>query len=210
MKLFIDSGDIEEIKKVDYIVDGCTTNPSLIAKTGKPFLDVITEICTIMGYRPVSVEVVSEDEEGMIEEAKELVKIAKNIVVKIPITLEGMKAVKALDGKVKTNVTLVFSANQALLAANARANYVSIFIGRLDDIGHEGMQVVRDTVEALFPYATEVIVASVRHPLHVIDAAKAGADIATVPYNILEKMVSHPLTDIGIKRFKEDWAKCKK
>ena len=210
MKLFIDSGSIEEIKKVDYIVDGCTTNPSLIAKTGKPFLDVITEICTIMGYRSVSVEVVSEYEEGMIKEAKELAKIAKNIVVKIPITLEGLKAVKALDGKVKTNVTLVFSANQALLAASARANYVSIFIGRLDDIGHEGMQVIRDTVEVLFPYETEVIVASVRHPLHVIDAAKAGANIATVPYNVLEKMFTHPLTDIGIKRFKEDWAKCKK
>jgi len=210
MKIFIDTANIEEIKKANEwgIIDGVTTNPSLIAKEGREFRENIREIEKIIDG-PISVEVTSQSAEKMVEEALELC-TSPNIVVKIPMTEEGIKAVKKLE--IPTNVTLIFSVNQALLAAKAGASYVSIFIGRLDDIGHEGMQIVRDTVEALFSYdfETEVIVASIRHPLHVIEAAKAGAHIATIPFNVLEKMFTHPLTDIGLERFLKDWQKTKK
>ena len=210
MKIFIDTANIEEIKKAKEwgIIDGVTTNPSLIAKEGVEFREIIREIEKIIEGL-ISVEVTTQSAEEMVEEAHELC-TSPNIVVKIPMTEEGIKAVKQLE--IPTNVTLVFSANQALLAAKAGASYVSIFIGRLDDIGHEGMQVVRDTVEILntYNFNTEVIVASIRHPLHVIEAAKAGAHIATIPFNVLEKMFRHPLTDIGLERFLNDWEKAKK
>lgn len=209
MKIFIDTADIEEIKKANEwgVIDGCTTNPSLIAKEGKEFKEIIKEIKEIIDG-PISVEVTSQNADAMVEEALALC-TSPNIVVKIPMTEEGIKAVKQLE--IPTNVTLVFSVNQALLAAKAGANYVSIFIGRLDDIGHEGMQVVRDTVDLFVNnFDTEVIVASIRHPLHVIEAAKAGAHIATIPFNVLEKMFKHPLTDIGLDRFLKDWEKAKK
>ena len=214
MKIFIDTANVAEIKKANEwgIIDGVTTNPSLIAKEEKKFEQIFREIVdTVNG--PISVEVNREDAEGMVEEALFLARWASNIVIKIPMTKEGLRAVKILNEKnIKTNVTLVFSANQALLAAKAGASYVSIFIGRLDDLGHEGMQVVRDTIEALssYDFETQVIVASIRHPLHVIDAAKAGAQVATVPYNILEKMFLHPLTDIGLKMFREDRKRVRK
>lgn len=215
MKIFIDTANVAEIKKANEwgIIDGVTTNPSLIAKEEKKLPEqIIREIIdTVNG--PISVEVNSEDAERMVEEAMLLARLAPNMVIKIPMTKEGLKAVKILSEKnIKTNVTLVFSANQALLAAKAGASYVSIFIGRLDDLGHEGMQVVRDTIEVLssYDFETEVIVASIRHLLHVIDAAKAGAQVATVPYNILEKMFTHPLTDIGLKMFREDRERAKK
>ncbi len=211
MKIFIDTANIEEIRKANDwgVIDGVTTNPSLVAKEGREFKELVHEIVNIVNG-PISVEVISTNAEGMVKEAVELSKWSPNIVIKIPMIPEGLKAVKILCAKeIKTNVTLTFSVNQALLAAKAGATYVSPFIGRLDDIGHEGMQIVRESIEIfkLYNFKTEVIVASVRHPLHVIDAAKAGAHVATIPFNVIEKMFKHPLTDIGLERFLEDWKK---
>ena len=213
MKIFIDTANIEEIKKANDwgIIDGVTTNPSLVAREGREFKELVQEITNIVDG-PISVEVISTNAEEMVEEAIELSKWSPNIVVKIPMIPEGLKATKILDVKgIKTNVTLIFSVNQALLAAKAGATYVSPFIGRLDDIGHEGMQIVCDTVEIFerYNFKTEVIVASIRHPLHVLEAAKAGAPVATVPFKVIEKMFDHPLTDAGLERFLKDWGKMK-
>ena len=209
MKIFLDTANIDEIKEGASwgIVDGVTTNPSLIAKEKRDLKQVVKEICDIVDG-PISAEVISEDSEGMISEAKELVKIHKNIVIKIPMTVEGLKAVSKLSKEgIKTNVTLIFSPNQALLAAKAGATYVSPFLGRLDDVGSQGMDLVRTIVEIFFnyDYDTEVIAASIRHPLHVVDAALAGAHIATIPMKVLQQMVKHPLTDKGIESFMNDW-----
>ena len=209
MKIFLDTANIDEIKEGASwgIVDGVTTNPSLIAKEKRDFKQVVKEICDIVDG-PISAEVISEDSEGMISEARELVKIHKNIVIKIPMTVEGLKAVSILSKEgIKTNVTLIFSPNQALLAAKAGATYVSPFLGRLDDVGSQGMDLVRTIVEIFFnyDYDTEVIAASIRHPLHVVDAALAGAHIATIPMKVLQQMVKHPLTDKGIESFMNDW-----
>ena len=214
MKIFIDTANIEEIKKANEwgVIDGVTTNPSLVAKEGREFKELVQQIINIVNG-PISVEVISTNAEGMVKEAVELSEWSQNIVVKIPMIPEGLKAVKVLSAKdIKTNVTLTFSVNQALLAAKAGATYVSPFIGRLDDIGHEGMQIVRDMVKiyGIHDFKTEVLVASIRHPLHVIEAAKAGAHVATIPFNVIEKMFKHPLTDIGLERFLEDWKKVKK
>lgn len=214
MKIFLDTANVDEIKEANSwgIIDGVTTNPSLIAREGRDFKEVVEEICSIVDG-PISAEVVSMDAKGMIKEGRELAKIHDNITIKIPMTAEGLKATKelALRG-IKTNVTLIFSANQALLAAKAGATFVSPFIGRLDDNGQEGMQIVRDIVQIYMNYAfdTEIIVASVRHPIHVIDSAKAGAHIATIPFKVLKLMVSHPLTDAGIEKFLADWEKVPK
>ena len=209
MKIFLDTANIDEIKEGESwgIVDGVTTNPSLIAKEKRDFKQVVKEICDIVDG-PISAEVISEDSEGMISEARELVKIHKNIVIKIPMTVEGLKAVSILSKeRIKTNVTLIFSPNQALLAAKAGATYVSPFLGRLDDVGSQGMDLVRTIVDIFFnyDYDTEVIAASIRHPLHVVDAALAGAHIATIPMKVLQQMVKHPLTDKGIESFMNDW-----
>ena len=209
MKIFLDTANIDEIKEGASwgIVDGVTTNPSLIAKEKRDFKQVVKEICDIVDG-PISAEVISEDSEGMISEARELVKIHKNIVIKIPMTVEGLKAVSILSKEgIKTNVTLIFSPNQALLAAKAGATYVSPFLGRLDDVGSQGMDLVRTIVEIFlnYDYDTEVIAASIRHPLHVVDAALAGAHIATIPMKVLQQMVKHPLTDKGIESFMNDW-----
>jgi len=214
MKIFIDTANIEEIKKANDwgVIDGVTTNPSLVAKEGREFEELAREIMNIVNG-PISVEVISTNAEGMVKEAVELSEWSPNTVVKIPMIPEGLKAVKILSAKgIKTNVTLVFSVNQALLAAKAGAIYVSPFIGRLDDIGHDGMQIVREMVDVFNTYSfkTEVIVASIRHPLHVIEAAKAGAHVATVPFKVIEKMFRHPLTDIGLGRFLDDWEKIPK
>ena len=211
MKFFLDTAFVEEIREVAGwgILDGVTTNPTLVAKTGRKYREVLEEICSIV-EGPVSAEVLSLDYEGMVKEARELAKIAPNIAVKIPMTKEGLKAVKTLsDEGIKTNVTLVFSPSQALLAAKAGATFVSPFVGRLDDISHDGMQLIEDVVEifANYGFATEVIVASVRHPRHVVEAAKMGAHIATVPFKVMEQLLKHPLTDIGIERFLSDWRK---
>jgi transaldolase len=214
MKIFIDTADVEEIRKAHSwgILDGVTTNPTLVSKTGRSFKECIDEIVSIVDG-PISAEVVSMDAKGMVKEARELAKIHENIVIKIPIIPEGLKAIKVLSKEgIKTNATLCFSANQAILAAKAGATYVSPFIGRLDDIGHEGMQVVRDIVQIFknYDFDTQVIVASIRHPLHMIEAAKTGAHVATIPFYVLEKMVKHALTDVGIKRFLNDWTKVPK
>jgi len=209
MKLFIDTANVEEIKKANDmgVICGVTTNPSLIAKEGRNFEDVVKEITSIVDG-PISAEVISLDSEGMIKEAMELSKIHKNIVIKIPMTLEGLKAVKVLSKeKIKTNVTLIFSAGQALLAAKAGATFVSPFVGRLDDIGNDGMNIIKETVEIFKNYEidTEIIAASIRHPMHVIEAAKLGCHIATVPYKVLVQLTKHPLTDKGIDQFLKDW-----
>jgi transaldolase len=214
MKFFIDTANIDEIKEAHAMgmVDGVTTNPSLIAKEGRVFEDVIKEISEIVDG-PISAEVISLDAPGMVKEARELAKIHKNIVIKVPMTVEGLKATRQLtDEKIKTNVTLIFSPLQALMAAKAGAAYVSPFVGRLDDVSHDGMQLVEQIVEifANYAYDTEIIVASVRNPLHVLDSALAGADIATIPFNVLSKLASHPLTDKGLKAFLADWEKAKK
>lgn len=214
MKIFLDTANVEHIKEANSwgIIDGVTTNPSLIAREGRSFKEVVEEICSIVDG-PISAEAVSQDAKGMVKEGRELVKIHDNINIKIPMTAEGLKAVRELAARdIKTNVTLVFSANQALLAAKAGATFVSPFIGRLDDAGHDGMLIVHDIVQIYLNYAydTEIIVASVRHPLHVVEAAKTGAHIATVPWNILQLMVKHPLTDIGIEKFLADWEKVPK
>ncbi|AAM25098.1 transaldolase [Caldanaerobacter subterraneus subsp. tengcongensis MB4] len=211
MKFFLDTANIEEIKEAYSlgVISGVTTNPSLVAKEGRDFKEVIREIAEIVDG-PISAEVISDDHEGMVKEARELAKIHKNIVIKIPMTAEGLKAVNILSKEgIKTNVTLIFSANQALLAARAGATYVSPFVGRLDDINTDGMQIIEDIVTIFTNYdiQAEIITASVRHPIHVLEAAKLGAHIATVPYKVLMQMIKHPLTDIGIERFKEDWKK---
>ncbi|SHF63962.1 transaldolase [Caldanaerobius fijiensis DSM 17918] len=211
MKFFIDTANIEEIKEANElgVISGVTTNPSLVAKEGRDFIEVIKEIAEIVDG-PISAEVISEDHEGMVQEARKLAGIHKNIVIKIPMTAEGLKAVKILSKEgIKTNVTLIFSANQALLAARAGATYVSPFIGRLDDISSDGMKLIEDIAQIFKTYdiKTEIIAASVRHPVHVLTAAKLGAHIATVPYKVIMQMIKHPLTDAGIERFKEDWAK---
>ena len=219
MKIFVDTADLDEIREIASwgIIDGVTTNPTLMAKSGRSFDEIIDEIFDIVDG-PISLEVVSEKADDMVKEAKKIVakiaqKYRKNIAIKIPMNSEGLKAVKILSNeKIKTNVTLIFSANQALLASKAGATFVSPFIGRLDDIGQEGMQVIEEIMEIFTNYdiKTEVIVASIRHPIHVIDAARLGADIATIPPGIIRKMVKHSLTDVGIKQFLDDWKKVKK
>lgn len=209
MKLFIDTANIDEIREINEwgILSGVTTNPSLIAKEGRVFKDVIHEIVQIVDG-PISAEVISLDAEGMVREARELAKIHKNIVIKIPITEEGLKAVHVLAAEgIKTNVTLIFSAAQALLAAKAGATYVSPFVGRLNDIAENGMSLISDIALIFDNYGleTEIIAASIRGPQDVVDAAKCGAHIATVPYKVLRQMVKHPLTDNGIQRFLADW-----
>ena len=210
MKLFLDTANVEHIKEANEmgVICGVTTNPSLIAKEGRDFNEVIKEITEIVDG-PISGEVVSEDAEGMIKEGREIAAIHKNMIVKIPMTVEGLKAVKVLAREgIKTNVTLIFSANQALLAANAGATYVSPFLGRVDDISMDGMELVRTIAEIFEVHGinTEIIAASVRHPIHVIEAARAGAHIATVPYALVMQIVKHPLTDAGLEKFKADWA----
>lgn len=208
MEFFIDTADIEEIKKAkEYgILDGVTTNPSLIAKTGKPFKTVIKEITQIVDG-PVSAEVLSTDAEGILKEGAELAKIASNVVIKVPLIAEGLKAVKRFseDG-IKTNVTLCFSSMQALLAAKAGATYISPFIGRLDDISHEGMQIIEEivTIYQNYGYDTKVLAASIRHPLHLKEAAMIGADVATIPFKVFDMLVKHPLTDRGLEQFLKD------
>lgn len=211
MKFFIDTANIDDIKAANDlgILSGVTTNPSLVAKEGVSFHDRLREITDVVS-ESVSAEVIAEDAEGMINEGKELAAIAPNITVKVPMTLEGLKAVKALsDLNIKTNVTLIFNANQALLAARAGASYVSPFLGRLDDIGHDGMNLVATIAEIFEKHNihSEIIAASIRHPLHVIDAALNGAHIATIPFKVLEQLVKHPLTDQGIEKFLTDWNK---
>jgi len=212
MKFFIDTANLEEIKKANDLglLDGVTTNPTLIAREGRAdFKDLLKEICNIVNG-PVSAEVVSLDADGMIKEARDLAKLADNIVVKIPLIEEGLKAVKALAAEqIKSNVTLCFSPVQALMAAKAGAAYVSPFVGRLDDISHRGMDLVEQivTIYENYGYDTEIIVASIRNPTHVLDAAMMGADIATIPFKVMQQLIKHPLTDIGLSKFLEDWKK---
>jgi transaldolase len=214
MKFFIDTANTKEIKEAWElgVIDGVTTNPSLISKEKTEPIKLLKEICEIVDG-PVSAEVVSLDTDGMVKEAQELAKIHKNIVVKIPMTKDGLKAVKKLSSLgIKTNVTLIFSPNQALLAAKAGATFVSPFVGRLDDITHYGMELVGQILEIYDNYAfeTEVIVASIRNPLHVLDAARMGAHIATIPFSVIDQLSKHPLTDIGIEKFLKDWEKVPK
>ncbi|MBL0731793.1 MAG: fructose-6-phosphate aldolase [Desulfosarcina sp.] len=214
MKFFIDTANIDEIKEAHSMgmVDGVTTNPSLIAKEGRDFEEIIKDICEVVDG-PISAEVISLEAEGMVKEARHLAEIHKNIVVKIPMTVDGLKATRTLtDEGIKTNVTLVFSPLQALMAAKAGATFASPFVGRLDDISQEGLLLVEQMVEIYSNYAfeTEIIVASVRNPLHVLDAALLGADIATIPFSVLGKLAAHPLTDKGIKAFLDDWNKSQK
>jgi len=214
MKFFIDTANIDEIKEAHSMgmVDGVTTNPSLIAKEGRDFEEIIKEICEVVNG-PISAEVISIDAEGMVKEARELSKIHDNIVVKIPLLVDGLKATRILaEEGIKTNVTLVFSPLQALMAAKAGATYVSPFIGRLDDISQEGLLLVEQIVEIYSNYAydTEIIVASIRNPLHVLESALMGADIATIPFSVLSKLAAHPLTDKGLKAFLDDWNQAKK
>ncbi len=210
MKFFIDTANIDEIRAAHElgVLDGVTTNPTLVAKEGVSFHDRLREITSVVTDKSVSAEVISEDAAGMIKEGKELAAIAPNITVKIPMTLEGLKAVKALsDLEIETNVTLIFNPNQALLAARAGATYVSPFLGRLDDIGHNGMELIA-TISEIFTnhqINSEIIAASIRHPLHVTEAALNGAHIATIPYKVLAQLVKHPLTDKGIEQFLTDW-----
>lgn len=214
MKFFIDTADIEEIKAANLRgwVDGVTTNPSLIAKSGKVFHEVIKEICKEVSG-PVSAEVISLQHEEMVREGKELAKLASNVVVKIPMTEDGMIAVRKLSAEgIKTNVTLVFSPAQALLVAKAGGSMVSPFVGRLDDVGQNGMELIAQIIQIYqnYDFSTEVLVASVRNPIHLIQAAELGADIATIPYKVMQQLCHHPLTDKGIKMFMDDWAKAKK
>ena len=209
MKIFIDTANVDDIRKANDlgVICGVTTNPSLIAKEGRDFKEVVTEITSIVDG-PISAEVISLEADGMVSEAEELVKIHKNIVIKIPMTLEGLKAVKILSSKgIKTNVTLIFSATQALLAARAGATYVSPFLGRLDDIGMNGLNLIEEIVDIfdMHNIETEIIAASIRHPVHVVEAARLGAHIATIPYSVIVQMSKHPLTDAGIERFLKDW-----
>lgn len=214
MKFFIDTANIEEIKKglALGMVDGVTTNPSLVAKEPRPFTEILKDICSLV-EGPVSAEVISLEADGMVAEARELAKLADNIVIKIPMIEEGLKAVKRLTAVgIKTNVTLIFSVTQALLAAKAGATYVSPFVGRLDDISVNGLDLIADIMTILrnYGFATEVIVASVRSPMHVVESALLGADIATIPYKVIAQLAKHPLTDIGMKQFLADWEKRQK
>ncbi len=214
MKFFIDTASVSEIKEAAAmgVLDGVTTNPSLAAKETKPYREILAEICKVVPG-PVSAEVISTDTDGMLREADELMKIADNIVVKIPTILPGLRAIKTLtDRGVKTNATLVFSPMQALLVAKAGATYVSPFIGRLDDVSQDGMQLIADIVQIYenYGYGTEVLVASVRHPMHVVEAAKLGADVCTMPLKVIEALIKHPLTDIGLAKFLEDFKKASK
>lgn len=211
MKFFLDSANLEEIKKAwDMgVIAGLTTNPSLVAKEGRDFYELLNAVTKIVDG-PISAEVISLDYEGMLREARDLAKIHKNIVVKIPMTEEGLKTVKTLSSEgIKTNVTLIFSANQGLLAARAGASYVSPFLGRLDDIGENGLNLVADLCEIfeMHDLDTEIIAASIRNPVHVTEAAKIGADYATVPFAVLRQLFRHPLTDAGIEKFLADWKK---
>ncbi len=211
MRLFIDTANVQEIREAASwgVISGVTTNPSLVAREGRDFKEVVREICSIVDG-PISAEVLGQTAAEMVPEAVELAALHPNVVIKIPMTAEGLKAVRQLGEKgVNTNVTLVFSANQALLAARAGATYVSPFVGRLDDVGQDGLAVVGDIVQVFAQHGlgTEVITASVRHPLHVLGAAKLGSDIATVPFAVLKQMLQHPLTDLGIQRFLADWEK---
>jgi transaldolase len=214
MKIFLDTANFEEIKEAASwgILDGVTTNPSLLSKEKEDYKTLLKKICEVVDG-PISAEVVSLDPEGMLKEAAELVKIGKNIVIKVPISTEGLKAMRMLSDKgIKTNCTLIFSPIQALLAAKAGASFVSPFVGRLDDASHIGMDIVGQIVTIFQNYdiSTEVLVASIRNPLHVVDAALMGADIATMPFKVLQQLVKHPLTDVGIKNFLADWEKVKK
>jgi len=211
MKLFLDTANVDDIKKVAAmgLLDGVTTNPTLISREKGDFKDILLSICEVVPG-PVNAEVVATDTEGMVDQGRELAKIHGNIVVKIPMTREGLVAVRRLaNEKIRTNVTLIFSASQALLAAKAGASFVSPFLGRLDDISHVGMDLVRQIVMIFenYDFETEVLAASLRNPLHVVDAALAGADIATVPAKVFDQLFNHPLTDIGLRRFLEDWEK---
>jgi transaldolase len=214
MQIFIDSADIAEIRDAAAmgVIDGVTTNPSLIAKTGKPFHDVIRDICELVDG-PISAEVVSTDYEGIVREGRELAKMHKNIVVKVPLLVEGLKAVKTFsDEGIKTNVTLCFSPTQALLAAKAGATYISPFVGRLDDVSFEGMELIQQILEIYenYGFETQVLVASVRSPMHVLNAARLGAHVATCPLSVIEQLAKHPLTDIGLAKFLADWEKVPK
>lgn len=209
MKLFIDTANIDEIKEINEwgVICGVTTNPSLIAKEGRNFEEVVKEITQIVDG-PISAEVISLEKDGMLKEARKLAEIHSNIIIKIPMTKEGLKAVKVLTEEgIKTNVTLIFSANQALLAARAGASYVSPFVGRLDDIGNEGIDLIHDIVNifSVHDIETEIIAASIRHPIHVLDAANAGAHISTIPFKVFQQMLNHPLTNSGIDSFLKDW-----
>lgn len=213
MKLFIDTANVDEIREIAEwgVVDGVTTNPSLIAKEKRDFKEVVTEITGIVDG-PISAEVVSLKHDEMVEEAKELAKIHKNIIIKVPMTEEGLIAVKELHAMgIKTNVTLVFTSTQALLAAKAGASYVSPFLGRLDDISTNGLNLIEEIMDIFnnYSYDTEVIAASIRHPMHVVECARLGCDIATVPYKVFKQMLHHPLTDSGIERFLKDWESIK-
>jgi len=207
MRFFIDTANVDEIREMAWLIDGVTTNPSLVAKENRSFTEAIVEICGIVDG-PVSAEVTALDVDGMVAEARELASLHDNIVVKVPMNEPGMKVVKRLAAEgIRTNVTLVFSANQALIAAKCGATFVSPFVGRIDDIGGDGMGLIAEILEVYDQYAfgTDVLVASVRHPRHVLDAAHLGADVATVPYAVLKKLFNHPLTDNGIERFLKDW-----
>ncbi|HAL55684.1 MAG TPA: fructose-6-phosphate aldolase [Bacteroidetes bacterium] len=211
MKFFIDTANIQEIKEAASlgVLDGVTTNPSLVAKEGKEFRPLLEEICSLVDG-PISAEVVATDYEGIMKEARDLAAIHKNIVVKVPLIKEGLKAVKSLKAEgIRTNVTLCFSPNQALLAAKAGAFFISPFIGRLDDISQNGMDLIRQivTIYKNYDFETQVLVASVRHPVHVVDAAMIGADICTMPFKVIDQLIKHPLTDIGLERFLADWKK---
>lgn len=214
MQFFIDTADIGEIKKALSmgLCDGVTTNPSLVAKTGRKFSEVLKEITQLVPG-PVSAEVTATEVDGMLEEARRYAKVADNVVVKVPLITEGLRAVRVLSEEgIRTNVTLCFSPVQALLAAKAGATYVSPFVGRLDDISEDGMAVIAQIVEIFqnYDFATKVLVASVRHPIHVLEAARIGADVATIPYNVIEQLAKHPLTDNGLKKFLADWEKVPK
>lgn len=214
MKFFIDTANIQEIREAASlgILDGVTTNPSLVAREGRDFHEVLREIVSIVNG-PISAEVVATDRDGMLDEGHELAKIHPNIVIKVPLTKEGLQACKSLRGdKINVNVTLCFSPSQALLAAKAGATYISPFVGRLDDISHDGMELIRQirVIYDNYGFETQILVASVRHPQHVVEAALAGADVATIPYKIINQLLNHPLTDSGLKTFLADWEKSKK
>lgn len=214
MKFFLDTANVDEIREAAAlgVLDGVTTNPSLVAKEGRDFLEVLKEIVTLV-HGPISAEVTTTDADEMVEQGRDLAKIHPNIVIKVPLTLDGLKACKRLRSEdIRTNVTLCFSPSQALMAAKAGATFVSPFIGRLDDISHEGMDLIRQ-IRVIFDnydYETQILAASIRHPLHVVDAAMAGADVATVPFKVLRQLIEHPLTDIGQEKFLADWKKMQK
>lgn len=213
MKFFIDTANLDEIRKANALglLDGVTTNPTLISREGRNFKELLKEICDIV-KGPVSAEVVATDTQGMVEEARELASLSPNMVIKIPLIEDGIRAVKILSGEgIKTNVTLCFSPIQALMAAKAGATYISPFVGRLDDISHRGMELVEQiiTIYENYGFETEVIVASIRNPLHVLQAALMGAHIATIPFKVMEQLIRHPLTDIGLEKFLKDWEKMK-